>query len=90
MSRFYKTTFVVEVLSEEPLGDCLSLSQIDYAISEGPCVGRINETEVKELTPKEVADALYDFGSLAHEAPGTIRLAGDDAYSVQLLQREAE
>lgn len=63
MTKFYKTTFTIEVLSEGPLGDCLSLSQIDYAISEGDCVGGNLTANEIEISAKQVADTLYVFGS---------------------------
>ncbi len=61
--KFYKTTFKIDVLSEEPFGECLSLGQIDYAISEGDCVGANLRSTEQELTPKQMADALYEVGS---------------------------
>lgn len=74
MSRkFYKTTFTIEVLSEEPLGDELTLSQIDYAITEGPCVGFTLLNRQEELTSKQMADALYEAGS----DPGFFQLDDD-------------
>jgi len=59
MPNIYKTTFTIEVLSDEPLGDCLTLSQIDYAISEGACVGRFTQTKEKALTDSEARTEIY-------------------------------
>jgi hypothetical protein len=64
MTKFYKTRIIVEVLSEDtPLSDGMTLSEIDYAITEGDCVGVHSIESVTELTGKEVADELYAFGS---------------------------
>jgi hypothetical protein len=63
MTRYYKTTFTIDVLSEEPLGDCLSLGQIDYAITDGDCVGSNLRQVEAELTSKEMAQALLEAGS---------------------------
>jgi hypothetical protein len=69
MAKFYKTTFTIDVLSEEPfegghpLGDSVSLEQIAYEINEGSCVGTNLRSVQVELTPKEAADALIEAGS---------------------------
>jgi hypothetical protein len=61
--KFYKQTFVVEVLSEdEPLSN-VSLSDIDYAITEGHCSGVIKEGEVVKVSGKEMAKLLIEQGS---------------------------
>ena len=58
MQKFYKTIYTIEVLSEEPIPDELSMLQIIEEASDGDysyeCVGH---AEV-ELTPKEAAEAL--------------------------------
>ena len=61
--KLYRTTFSIDVLSEESLGDCLSLAQIDYAISEGDCCGGNLRSVETPITPKQAADSLYEFGS---------------------------
>ena len=73
MKTFYRTTFTIDVLSEEPLGDCLSLSQIDYAISEGDCVGGNLQAAQTLLTGKGAALALIELGS----DPGFFNLTED-------------
>jgi hypothetical protein len=62
--KFYRTTFIYEVLSEdEPVDNCLDLGTLREVTHYGDCVGRFGETRVNELTGKEAADALYEFGS---------------------------
>lgn len=40
--KLYKSVLKVEVLSEEPMGECsISLSDLDYQITEGECSGKI-------------------------------------------------
>jgi hypothetical protein len=60
---FYRTTISIDVLSEEPLPDGLSLTEIDYAITDGPCVGGAMRAEQRIVTAREAADALHEFGS---------------------------
>ena len=61
--KFYKTRFVLEVLSEEPIPS-MSLSSLEYEMNEGEYVGgQIEIVESKELTAAEMVNALYDFGS---------------------------
>jgi hypothetical protein len=61
--KFYRTRFSIDVLSEEPLGECLSLSQLDYAINEGDCVGFNLRSKQSKLTSKQMASALLEAGS---------------------------
>lgn len=63
MTLRYKTKLTIEVLSEGEYGDGLTLEQIAYDISEGPCVGRLSIEKSTTLSAKEMADALVDFGS---------------------------
>jgi len=70
--KFYRTRIIVEVLSEEPV-DFDNLNQVHYAITEGDCSGRWEETEVKELNGKEAAVALEIQGS----EPGFFGLTDD-------------
>lgn len=56
---FYKTTFTIDVFSDEPLGDCLSLEKIDYLLSEGPGVGGNFTSKEVEITGKEMVAELY-------------------------------
>ena len=59
---YYKTTYKVEVLSEERL-DCDSLATIAYEIIEGDCSGSLEEVSVQQLTADEAREALIAQGS---------------------------
>lgn len=73
MSRkFYKTTVTFEVLSEEPI-NCTDLETLNEQTQGGDWVGHFGETVEVELTAKEAADALYEFGS----EPGFFKLDDD-------------
>lgn len=61
--KFYKTVYKIEVLSEEPMGYCESLSNIEYEITEGQCSGIFTEEEIIELTPQEMVVELESQGS---------------------------
>lgn len=58
MRKFFKTVYQIEVLSEEPLPDKMSLAQVEYEITDGHYSGSISITETKLLTAKEAAEAL--------------------------------
>jgi hypothetical protein len=60
--KFYKTRIIVEVLSEEPV-NFDDLSQVHYAITNGDCSGRWEETDIKELNGKEAVMELGIQGS---------------------------
>lgn len=51
------------MLSEEPLAPDLPLGDIAYMIGEGDCVGQVTQSESVEMTPKNMAAALYRYGS---------------------------
>ena len=51
-----------EILSDEPW-EGGSLSDMHYATSEGPCVGRFGDTTTEEIDGPAMAKALMDFGS---------------------------
>lgn len=61
--KFYKTTFILEVLSEDVPPEWDNLNDIYYLISQGHCSGKIISDESKEITAKEVAEALIAQGS---------------------------
>jgi hypothetical protein len=61
--KFYTTTFSITVISEGELGDCLTLTQIDEAITEGACLGGPLNAEQREITAKEAADHCVEFAS---------------------------
>jgi len=63
--KFYRTVFHVEVLSNEPLvADELSMSDVDYLITDGHCSGIIKcDPENEEVTRDEMAALLTAQGS---------------------------
>jgi hypothetical protein len=59
---FYRTTFVIDVLSDGPILD-IELPELSAAIDDGTFLGGpLNFTEV-ELTSDEVKQACYEFES---------------------------
>ena len=60
--KFHRTVIQVVVLSEEPF-NCESLEGINYAITDGDCVGTVETKSAKELTGRQMANALYAAGS---------------------------
>jgi hypothetical protein len=73
--KFYRTVVTVEVLSEQPLDD-MGLDALNYAITEGDCVGRTHFGDPQEIEPADAADRLREMGS----EPGFFQLddKGDD------------
>lgn len=61
--KFWKTTLVVEVLSEREIPDHMSLSDIAIEMDVGDFVGRVKDVSDEEVTGQEMANLLYDFGS---------------------------
>lgn len=61
--KFYRNVFSVEVLSEEPLPDSMSLDAIHYEITNGDYSGRLLETVVEEVNSKRMAELLLAQGS---------------------------
>ena len=59
---FYKTQVVIEILSEEDVGDP-SLEKILYQITEGDWSGTYSVKKVEVLTPEEMRKALFAQGS---------------------------
>lgn len=73
--KFYRTTITIDVLSEEtPLDEDMTLTEIDYVITEGDCVGGNLSMAVEELTREECAEALTAMGS----EPGFFDLLDED------------
>jgi hypothetical protein len=70
MKKFYRTTIVYEVLSEEPITSVESLENILFNASEGSYVGQEKARKEVKLTPKKTVSELYRFGS----EPGFFRL----------------
>lgn len=62
MRKFYKTVIQTTVLSEEPF-EYENLSQVNSAITAGDCSGKVETVEAKELSGKEMAQALLAQGS---------------------------
>ena len=75
--QFYKTTIMVEVLSEKPV-DFENLSAVDLEITEGDCSGKWEVTKTEELTGEQAVKALLEQGS----DPSFFRLTdkGEDIY----------
>jgi hypothetical protein len=61
--KFFKTTYVIVVLSEDTPAQGLSLQDLDEAIDTGPCVGVCSDDGGVELTSDEMEQALNDAGS---------------------------
>ena len=61
--NFYKTVFSIEVLSDEPLYEPLSLTDIHYLITEGPCSGRFLDTAQEVVTRERMEKLLIQQGS---------------------------
>lgn len=55
--KFFKTVVTIEILSEERLPDPLSLEEINYLITEGPCSGKMTHAE-REISAKVAAREL--------------------------------
>lgn len=62
MSKFFKTTIIIEILSEQKFNNT-NLEDINYAITQGDCSGKVEITGYQELTSKEAAAALLAQGS---------------------------
>jgi len=59
MKKFYKTIIQVEVLSEEPF-QWNNLSDVNDAITDGNCSGKVTEISSKTLNAEEVREALTE------------------------------
>jgi len=71
--KFFLNKFTICVLSEDVPLEVDDLSDVDYEIDQGDCVGGTLEVEAAPLTAKETVDKLYEFGS----EPGFFRLDED-------------
>jgi hypothetical protein len=72
--KFFHNIVTIHVLSEdEPLSGDMSLSDIDYAITDGDSVGGGVEIRSEEMTGKEAATRLSAYGS----EPGFFQLDED-------------
>ncbi len=64
--KFYRTVYQIEVLSEEKFDNegGMSLTDIDNAITDGDCSGRVKFiVNNEEKTGKEMAELLKEQGS---------------------------
>jgi len=61
--KFFKATFKVEVLSEEPLTGSESLADLSYMTIEGDCSGAHELIKQDTLNGKQAAKALQAQGS---------------------------
>ena len=61
--RFYKTTYLVTVLSEDTPATGLDLEEIHAAITTGDCSGVSTEHDTEELAAEAMAAALEEQGS---------------------------
>jgi hypothetical protein len=60
--KFYRKVYQVVVLSEDEADD--RLETIPYNVTDGPdCLHSFECVESKEMTGREMADALHDAGS---------------------------
>lgn len=60
---FYKTVITIEVLSEDPLDSNMSLSDLDYFITDGDGSGLIKPWKRKKINGKQAAKELMKQGS---------------------------
>lgn len=56
--KFYKTTFTIEVMSSEPLGDGVDIEDLGYMIHEGECLGNVRQSDPIELDGHAVAKEI--------------------------------
>lgn len=61
--KFYKTTYVIEVLSEEQIPYYLSLAELDHEMNAGSYVGRVKDVNTSAVNSKTMAELLSEFGS---------------------------
>jgi len=61
--KFYKVTYKVTLLSEEPLPDTMDLAGIAYQMDEGECVGQVEQLPTKTVNALQVVGLLEDLGS---------------------------
>jgi hypothetical protein len=76
--KFYKTTYTIVVLSEEPIPGDIDLKGLDYGTDEGEYVGGNLESKQEEVSASEMARLLVEFGS----EPAFFRLYDEDIEEV--------
>ena len=83
--KFYRNTFLIEVLSKDPISSCPSLETIRYQMNDGDWVGEV--THLKEnrvVRARKMVALLDDMGSdseffcLTPEGEDMEGLHGDD------------
>lgn len=63
MTRYFRTVYQVEVLSEDTPADNLSISEIAEAVTDGDCSGDLTVVSVEEKTGPEIVQLLLAQGS---------------------------
>ena len=61
--KLYKTTVTFEILSDGPIPDGMTLSEIEYETLEGAWVGRFGDTTQEQIEGKSAEEMVYSFGS---------------------------
>lgn len=61
--KFHKKTITLEFLSEEPIPEGMDVANMVYEAQEGDYVMQEKDETDTELTGKEAADLLTEFGS---------------------------
>jgi hypothetical protein len=62
--QVWQTVIKVTVLSEDgPIGDDVDLAGINYAISEGDCIGEVEITSRQRMDPRWVRRKLVAIGN---------------------------
>jgi len=61
MKKYFKTIIEIEILSEdEPVGNGLSLGEINDEITQGHCSGQILTKKEEEVSAKDMATLLIN------------------------------
>jgi hypothetical protein len=59
----YRTVVQIEILSDEPVSDDVSVSEIDYQGTEGRWSIKVDVTDAREVDAAEMSDLLVAQGS---------------------------
>ena len=59
----YKTKVTIEILSDEPVNDNISLKDIQYEITDGQWSGKITHGESKPLKGKPAVKEILNHGT---------------------------
>ena len=63
-TRYYRTVIRFEILSDEPLPDCLTLGDIEEWTQSGPASGRFLDEEIsEEVSAERMRELLIEQGS---------------------------